>query len=240
MGIYDEVRSRTGSGVMVGPALSADEAHALGLSSVNPLVDELERSYERYVTENPEESAARIWNAERVGVPLWVQERSEKYADEAKKRLALLEKGTPDWKRLADASPVTASFMTGDGVMASAYDDVQALADIEDGTHSLSYLRLNYKDKLAYLRSERIAPRLSVPALDVKDRPGMIASLPVMNPRTIGRDFDITISAEELARLRLALIGHHDGTLDVDVARDDELDERYVGAQEVEGERVRL
>ena len=43
MGIYDEVRSRTGSGVMVGPALSADEAHALGLSSVNPLVDELER-----------------------------------------------------------------------------------------------------------------------------------------------------------------------------------------------------
>ena len=202
MGIYDEVRSRTGSGVMVGPALSADEAHALGLSSVNPLVDELERSYERYVTENPEESAARIWNAERVGMPLWVQERSEKYADEAKKRLALLEKGTPDWKRLADASPVTASFMTGDGVMASAYDDVQALADIEDVTHSLSYLRLNYKDKLAYLRSERIAPRLSVPALDVKDRPGMIASLPVMNPRAIGRDFDINISAEELARLR--------------------------------------
>ena len=202
MGIYDEVRSRTGSGVMVGPALSADEAHALGLSSVNPLVDELERSYKRYVTENPEESAARIWNAERVGVPLWVQERSEKYADEAKKRLALLEKGTPDWKRLADASPVTASFMTGDGVMASAYDDVQALADIEDVTHSLSYLRLNYKDKLAYLRSERIAPRLSVPALDVKDRPGMIASLPVMNPRAIGRDFDIDISAEELARLR--------------------------------------
>ena len=202
MGIYDEVRSRTGSGVMVGPALSADEAHALGLSSVNPLVDELERSYERYVTENPEESAARIWNAERVGVPLWVQERSEKYADEARKRLALLEKGTPDWKRLADASPVTASFMTGDGVMASAYDDVQALADIEDVTHSLSYLRLNYKDKLAYLRSERIAPRLSVPALDVKDRPGMIASLPVMNPRAIGRDFDINISAEELARLR--------------------------------------
>ncbi|WP_303147932.1 hypothetical protein [uncultured Cloacibacillus sp.] len=202
MGIYDEVRSRTGSGVMVGPALSADEAHALGLSSVNPLVDELERSYERYVTENPEESAARIWNAERVGVPLWVQERSEKYADEAKKRLALLEKGTPDWKRLADASPVTASFMTGDGVMASAYDDVQALADIEDVTHSLSYLRLNYKDKLAYLRSERLAPRLSVPALDVKDRPGMIASLPVMNPRAIGRDFDITISADELARLR--------------------------------------
>lgn len=202
MGIYDEVRSRTGSGVMVGPALSADEAHALGLSSVNPLVDELERSYKRYVTENPEESAARIWNAERVGVPLWVQERSEKYADEAKKRLALLEKGTPDWKRLAAASPVTASFMTGDGVMASAYDDVQALADIEDVTHSLSYLRLNYKDKLAYLRSERIAPRLSVPALDVKDRPGMIASLPVMNPRAIGRDFDINISAEELARLR--------------------------------------
>lgn len=202
MGIYDEVRSRTGSGVMVGPALSADEAHALGLSSVNPLVDELERSYKRYVTENPEESAARIWNAERVGVPLWVQERSEKYADEAKKRLALLEKGTPDWKRLADASPVTASFMTGDGVMASAYDDVQALADIEDVTHSLSYLRLNYKDKLAYLRSERLAPRLSVPALDVKDRPGMIASLPVMNPRAIGRDFDITISADELVRLR--------------------------------------
>lgn len=202
MGIYDEVRSRTGSGVMVGPALSADEAHALGLSSVNPLVDELERSYKRYVTENPEESAARIWNAERVGVPLWVQERSEKYADEAKKRLALLEKGTPDWKRLADASPVTASFMTEDGVMASAYDDVQELADIEDVTHSLSYLRLNYKDKLAYLRSERLAPRLSVPTLDVKDRPGMIASLPVMNPRAIGRDFDITISAEELARLR--------------------------------------
>ena len=202
MGIYDEVRSRTGSGVMVGPALSADEAHALGLSSVNPLVDELERSYERYVTENPEESAARIWNAERVGVPLWVQERSEKYADEARKRLALLEKGTPDWKRLADASPVTASFMTGDGVMASAYDDVQALADIEDVTHSLSYLRLNYKDKLAYLRSERLAPRLSVPTLDVKDRPGMIASLPVMNPRAIGRDFDVDVSAEELARLR--------------------------------------
>lgn len=202
MGIYDEVRSRTGSGVMVGPALSADEAHALGLSSVNPLVDELERSYERYVTENPEESAARIWNAERVGVPLWVQERSEKYADEAKKRLALLEKGTPDWKRLADASPVTASFMTGDGVMASAYDDVQALADIEDVTHSLSYLRLNYKDKLAYLRSERIAPRLSVPMLDVEDRQGMIASLPVLNPRAIGRGGWDGLSEEELVRLR--------------------------------------
>lgn len=186
MGIYDEVRSRTGSGVMVGPALSADEAHALGLSSVNPLVDELERSYERYVTENPEESAARIWNAERVGVPLWVQERSEKYADEAKKRLALLEKGTPDWKRLADASPVTASFMTGDGVMASAYDDVQALADIEDVTHSLSYLRLNYKDKLAYLRSERLAPRLSVPTLDVKEHGEGVSSLPLLNPRAIG------------------------------------------------------
>lgn len=186
MGIYDEVRSRTGSGVMVGPALSADEAHALGLSSVNPLVDELERSYKRYVTENPEESAARIWNAERVGVPLWVQERSEKYADEARKRLALLEKGTPDWKRLADASPVTASFMTGDGVMASAYDDVQALADIEDVTHSLSYLRLNYKDKLAYLRSERIAPRLSVPVLDVKEHGEGVSSLPLLNPRAIG------------------------------------------------------
>lgn len=186
MGIYDEVRSRTGSGVMVGPALSADEAHALGLSSVNPLVDELERSYKRYVTENPEESAARIWNAERVGVPLWVQERSEKYADEAKKRLALLEKGTPDWKRLADASPVTASFMTEDGVMASAYDDVQALADIEDVTHSLSYLRLNYKDKLAYLRSERLAPRLSVPALDVKEHGEGVSSLPLLNPRAIG------------------------------------------------------
>lgn len=186
MGIYDEVRSRTGSGVMVGPALSADEAHALGLSSVNPLVDELERSYERYVTENPEESAARIWNAERIGVPLWVQERSEKYADEARKRLALLEKGTPDWKRLADASPVTASFMTGDGVMASAYDDVQALADIEDVTHSLSYLRLNYKDKLAYLRSERIAPRLSVPVLDVKEHGEGVSSLPLLNPRAIG------------------------------------------------------
>ena len=186
MGIYDEVRSRTGSGVMVGPALSADEAHALGLSSVNPLVDELERSYERYVTENPEESAARIWNAERVGVPLWVQERSEKYADEAKKRLALLEKGTPDWKRLADASPVTASFMTGDGVMASAYDDVQALADIEDVTHNLSYLRLNYKDKLAYLRSERLAPRLSVPVLDVKEHGEGVSSLPLLNPRAIG------------------------------------------------------
>lgn len=202
MGIYDEVRSRTGSGVMVGPALSADEAHALGLSSVNPLVDELERSYERYVTENPDEAAARAWNAERVGVPLWVQERSEKYANEAKKRLALLEKGTPDWKQIADASPVTASFMTDDGVMASAYDDVQALADIEDVTHSLSYLRLNYKDKLAYLRSERLAPRLSVPALDVKDRPGMVSSLSVMNPRAIGRDFGVNISAEELARLR--------------------------------------
>lgn len=186
MGIYDEVRSRTGSGVMVGPALSADEAHALGLSSVNPLVDELERSYERYVTESPEESAARLWNAERVGVPLWVQERSEKYADEARKRLALLEKGTPDWKRLADASPVTASFMTGDGVMASAYDDVQALADIEDVTHSLSYLRLNYKDKLAYLRSERIAPRLSVPTLDVKEHGEGVSSLPLLNPRAIG------------------------------------------------------
>lgn len=202
MGIYDEVRSRTGSWVMVGPALSADEAHALGLSSVNPLADELERSYERYVTENPEEAAARMWNAERVGVPLWVQERSEKYADEARKRLALLEKGTPDWKRLADASPVTASFMSGDGVMASAYDDVQALAGIEDVTHSLSYLRLNYKEKLAYLRSERLAPRLSVPTLDVKERPGMIASLSVMNPRAIGRDFDVNITAEELARLR--------------------------------------
>ena len=186
MGIYDEVRSRTGSGVMVGPALSADEAHALGLSSVNPLVDELERSYERYVTENPEESAARAWNAERVGVPLWVQERSDKYANEARKRLALLEKGTPDWKRLADASPVTASFMTGDGVMASAYDDVQALADIEDVTHNLSYLRLNYKDKLAYLRSERIAPVLSVPTLDVKTKGDGVSSLPVLNPRAIG------------------------------------------------------
>lgn len=186
MGIYDEVRSRTGSGVMVGPALSADEAHALGLSSVNPLVDELERSYERYVTENPDEAAARAWNAERVGVPLWVQERSDKYANEAKKRLALLEKGTPDWKRLADASPVTASFMTGDGVMASAYDDVQALADIEDVTHSLSYLRLNYKDKLAYLRSERLAPRLSVPALDVKEHGEGVSSLPLLNPRAIG------------------------------------------------------
>lgn len=187
MGIYDEVRSRTGnSGILVGPALSADEAHALGLSSVNPLVDELERSYERYVTENPDEAAARAWNAERVGVPLWVQERSDKYANEAKKRLALLEKGTPDWKRLADASPVTASFMTGDGVMASAYDDVQALADIEDVTHSLSYLRLNYKDKLAYLRSERLAPRLSVPALDVKEHGEGVSSLPLLNPRAIG------------------------------------------------------
>ncbi len=203
MGIYDEVRSRTGnSGIMVGPALSADEAHALGLSSVNPLVDELERSYERYVTENPDEAAARAWNAERVGVPLWVQERSDKYANEAKKRLALLEKGTPDWKKLSDASPVTASFMAEDGVMASAYDDVQELADIEDVTHSLSYLRLNYKDKLAYLRSERIAPVLSVPTLDVKDRQGMIASLPVLNPRAIDRDFGVNISAEELARLR--------------------------------------
>ncbi|OUO94740.1 hypothetical protein [Cloacibacillus sp. An23] len=203
MGIYDEVRSRTGnSGIMVGPALSADEAHALGLSSVNPLVDELERSYERYVTENPDEAAARAWNAERVGVPLWVQERSDKYANEAKKRLALLEKGTPDWKKLADASPVTASFMTGDGVMASAHDDVQGLADIEDVTHSLSYLRLNYKDKLAYLRNERIVPRLSVPTLDVKDRPGMLASLPLLNPRAIGRGGWDGLSEEELVRLR--------------------------------------
>lgn len=132
MSIYDEIKDKVGyANLSVGPPVSADEARALGLSITDPLGDKLERTYKKYVTEDPQAAATRLWNAQTVGVPLWVQERDEMYAKEAEARLAILNKGMPDWRWLTETAPVTARFFDDDGVMASANDDVFALAGKE-------------------------------------------------------------------------------------------------------------
>ncbi|WP_302795036.1 hypothetical protein [Cloacibacillus evryensis] len=132
MSIYDEIKDKVGyANLSVGPPVSADEARALGLSITDPLGDKLERTYKKYVTEDPQAAAARLWNAQTVGVPLWVQERDEMYAKEAQARLAVLNKGMPDWRWLTETAPVTARFFDDENVMASANDDVFALAGKE-------------------------------------------------------------------------------------------------------------
>ena len=137
MSIYDEIKDKTGfSNVLVGPAVSADRARELGLPIIDSLGDKLERTYKKYVTEDPQAAATRLWNAQTVGVPLWVQERDEMYAKEAEARLAILNKGMPDWRWLTETAPVTARFFDDDGVMASANDDVFALEEGVELVHS--------------------------------------------------------------------------------------------------------
>ncbi len=101
MAIYDEIESKgLYGGVKAGAPLSLEESQSLGLPQLNPLQDELERAYEKHVTNNPDQAAARIWTAERVGIPQWIQDRDEMYKKEAEIRLALLEKKSPDWNRM--------------------------------------------------------------------------------------------------------------------------------------------
>ena len=119
-GLYEDV--------IIGPAISPAEAKARGLSIDNPVGLALEELYTKHVTENPEVQAWRRWTADKVGIPQWIQDRDEMYAKEAEKRRSLFEKGMPDWRGLADTSPITAEFFNNDDVMASAYDDAEALA----------------------------------------------------------------------------------------------------------------
>ncbi|KEJ92726.1 hypothetical protein [Synergistes jonesii] len=126
--MFDDAMERdVFSGVKVGPALSEAEAVARGLSA-DSLGLKLEEVYTKYAAEDPEAHARRVWTAEAVGVPQWIQERDEMYAKEAERRLALLTKGMPDWRGLSEKYPLTARFFEDEDVMASANDDVEALA----------------------------------------------------------------------------------------------------------------
>ncbi|WP_281679922.1 hypothetical protein [Synergistes jonesii] len=126
--MFDDAMERdVFSGVKVGPALSEAEAKARGLSA-DSLGLKLEEVYTKYAAEDPEAHARRVWTAEAVGVPQWIQERDEMYAKEAERRLALLTKGMPDWRGLSEKYPLTARFFEDEDVMASANDDVEALA----------------------------------------------------------------------------------------------------------------
>ena len=128
MSMFDDAMERdVFSGVKVGPALSEAEAKARGLSA-DSLGLKLEEVYTKYAAEDPEAHARRVWTAEAVGVPQWIQERDEMYAKEAERRLALLTKGMPDWRGLSEKYPLTARFFEDEDVMASANDDVEALA----------------------------------------------------------------------------------------------------------------
>lgn len=128
MSMFDDAMERdVFSGVKVGPALSEAEAVARGLSA-DSLGLKLEEVYTKYAAEDPEAHARRVWTAEAVGVPQWIQERDEMYAKEAERRLALLTKGMPDWRGLSERYPLTARFFEDEDVMASANDDVEALA----------------------------------------------------------------------------------------------------------------
>ncbi|NLE26807.1 MAG: hypothetical protein GX625_16000, partial [Clostridiaceae bacterium] len=127
------------------------------LPQLNPLQDELERAYEKHVAGNPDQAAARIWTAERVGIPQWIQDRDEMYAKEAETRLALLEKKSPDWNRMVAFSPATSKFLSYDDVMASAYDDVDNLAAMEEEAKRAARVKKNLNGLLQRGASGRTA-----------------------------------------------------------------------------------
>ena len=111
MSLYSEIQEKNekSSNILVGPAISSEKARSLGLKT-DSLIDELESIYKDYVSGNPEAEAQKRWDAERVGVPMWIQERDEMYAKEAKARSALLNKGLPDFEYVVGKYPLTAGF----------------------------------------------------------------------------------------------------------------------------------
>jgi len=158
MAIYDEIESKgLYGGVKAGAPLSLEESQSLGLPQLNPLQDELERAYEKHVTGNPDQAASRIWTAERVGIPHWIQDRDEMYKKEAETRLALLDKKSPDWNRMVAFSPATSKFLSHDDVMASAYDDVDNLAAMEAESKRAARVKKNLNGLLQRGASGRTA-----------------------------------------------------------------------------------
>ena len=126
--LLDAMKRGLYENVIIGPAVSNLEARKRGLAVDNTIGLRLEGLYEKHVTEDPEAYARRLWTAETVGVPKWIQDEDEMYAKEAEKRASLLTKGIRDWEKFSIESPLTAKFFDNDDVMASASDDADALA----------------------------------------------------------------------------------------------------------------
>lgn len=150
MSLYSEIQEKNekSSNILVGPAISSEKARSLGLKT-DSLIDELESIYKDYVSGNPEAEAQKRWDAERVGVPMWIQERDEMYAKEAKARSALLNKGLPDFEYVVGKYPLTAGFFYNRDVMASAHDDIFALAGKEAEAERLKSLQKQLKGNLS-------------------------------------------------------------------------------------------
>lgn len=158
MSILDEVRGnyKYKPELYVGEPISGEKAKSLGLSVQNPLQDDLEAKYEHFVTTNPDAQARRVWNAKKVGVPLWVQERADIYQKEADTRLALLDNGMPDFYGLTVKAPVTARFMTQNDAMSTSHDDIENLQAAEEAANRLSFTKLN----VSFVKSRNRAQRL--------------------------------------------------------------------------------
>lgn len=195
-GLIDEIDVKgLYGGVTVDAPLSAEEARDLGLPQLNPLQDELERVYKKHVTEDPEQNAARVWNAQRVGVPQWIQESDEMYKKEAEARLALLDKGSPDWKMMVALAPVTAKFLSYDDVMSAAHDDTDNLAAMENEAKRVARVKKGLNGLLqrgasgrgAILRSLKSIAPASAPAAPAGETSSHNA-VPLMGRDTIVYD----------------------------------------------------
>ena len=168
MGLYRDV--------VVGPAISNTEARERGLPTDNPVGLRLEELYTKYVNEDPEAFARSLWTAQTVGVPKWIQDRDEMYRKEAEKRRLLLEKGMPDWEGLSFKSPLTAKFFDDDDVMASAYDDVEALAAKEAESRRAGAVAAALRGKLTRGGAGRMAAAAAMrqmPKIYANDEKGL-------------------------------------------------------------------
>jgi|GEM_PF-4102149 len=203
-GLFNEIDVKgLYGGVKAGAPLSTEEAQSLGLPQLNPLQDELERIYRKHVTENPEQNAARVWNAQRVGVPQWIQDRDEMYKKEAEYRLALLEKKSPDWTRMVAFSPATSKFLQHDDVMASAYDDVDNLAAMEKESKRAAMVKENLNGLLQRGASGRNAIIRSLRSIAPAPTP---AAATLRNPPALmGRDTIMTDDSDPFRQLDVAL-----------------------------------
>ena len=203
-GLFNEIDVKgLYGGVKAGAPLSTEEAQSLGLPQLNPLQDELERIYRKHVTENPEQNAAHVWNAQRVGVPQWIQDRDEMYKKEAEYRLALLDKGSPDWNRMVAFSPATSKFLQHDDVMASAYDDVDNLAAMEKESKRAAMVKENLNGLLQRGASGRNAIIRSLRSIAPAPTP---AAATLRNPPALmGRDTIMTDDSDPFRQLDVAL-----------------------------------
>lgn len=141
----------------MGNVTAANPAFSGEATAFEPLAERLGRRYMNNVLENPDAAASRIWTAKRVGVPQWIQDRSEAMKVEAQKRAALLNKGIPDWEWISQTSPITAAYFDDDEVMSSASDDVFLLAEKEAFSQRAGVVQDALRGKLSRGAAGRMA-----------------------------------------------------------------------------------